>query len=115
MWVDDTGRTWTYTNNRGCVSGSLQPLWRKGTNAIDSGDYTHAGEGKNVGRNNIHFAKVYGVPEAFSLGGRADYIWIEVSTLPSGIVSHKFHVWQNKGSGATKLKCKLSSLLGSLF
>jgi hypothetical protein len=35
--------------------------------------------------------------------------------LPSGYVSHKFHVWQNKGGGATKLKCKLSSILGSLF
>lgn len=65
--------------------------------------------GQNIGRQNIHFAKVYGVPEAFSLGGRADYVWVEEGPSDKeNISSYKFHVWQNQGSGATKLKGKLS-------
>jgi len=113
MWVDDTGKTWTYTNNRGCTKGTLEPLWREGTNAADQNTWTHAGMGKTVGRENIRFAKVYGQPEAFSLDGRADYIWIESVTSPnSALALYNIHVWQNEGSGATKLKGKTSVLSG---
>ncbi|KAL1864953.1 hypothetical protein VTK73DRAFT_5582 [Phialemonium thermophilum] len=105
IWMDDTGRTWTYMNNRGCDKGSLTPLWRAGHNA-DGSNYTHAGMGKTVGREYIHFAKVFGEPEAFSLGGRADYVWAEDVGTFQGFTSklHIPHVWQNRGSGATKLK-----------
>jgi hypothetical protein len=34
LWMDDTGKTWTYMNNQGCTKGSLKPLWRGGENAI---------------------------------------------------------------------------------
>lgn len=78
LWVDDTGITWTYTNNHGCKTDTLEPLWRPGSN-VDGGDYTHAGMGHYVGRDAIYFAKVCRVPEAFSLSGRADYIWISTS------------------------------------
>jgi hypothetical protein len=107
MLVDDTGKTWTYTNNRGCKSGTLEPLWRPGSN-VDGSDYTHGGMGQTVESDSIRFAKVFGEPEAFSLGGRADYIWIE-DTGPSPIVDpglhmYHIHVWQNEGRGATRLK-----------
>jgi len=94
-------------NNRGCTKGTLAPIWRAGKNG-DGGNYTHAGMGKNVGRDSIHFAKVYGEPEAFSLGGRADYIWANDTGIDPFHVFEP-HVWQNKGSGATKLKGKVPS------
>jgi hypothetical protein len=115
MWVDNTGKTWTYTNNRGCTKGTLEPLWRAGTNG--GAAWTHAGMGNTVGRQNIRFAKVYGQPEAFSLGGRADYIWVE-SVPGTSYTTYNFRVWQNEGSGATKLKGRplfLRAQLGRSF
>ncbi|RMZ77642.1 hypothetical protein DV738_g4290, partial [Chaetothyriales sp. CBS 135597] len=109
IWVSNTGRTWTYTNNRGCTKGTLAPLWRQGTNPESNEGYTHGGMGREVGRSAIHFAKVFRVPSAFSLGGRADYVWVE-DVGPSnggndnGLHKFNINVWQNKGSGATKLK-----------
>lgn len=114
MLIDETGKTWTYTNNRGCKSGTLEPLWRAGSNT-DGSDYTHGGMGQTVASDSIRFAKVFGEPEAFSLGGRADYIWIE-DTGPSekvdpGLHVYHIHVWQNEGRGATRLKGDIYFLL----
>lgn len=110
QWVSNTGETWTYTNNRGCTKGTLQPLWRPGSNTVDGAGHTHIGLGKDIGRGTIHFAKVFGEAQSIGLGGRADYIWIEEISetdskgQPTGSVTYNFHVWQNVGGGATKLK-----------
>ncbi|KAH8900842.1 hypothetical protein GQ53DRAFT_863585 [Thozetella sp. PMI_491] len=84
MWVDDTGRV----------------------NAVDGVGYKHYCMSKDVGRQYIQFAKVYGQPEAFALGGRADYVWIEDGgeVIVPGLHKCNFHIWQNEGSGTTKLK-----------
>jgi hypothetical protein len=87
-------------NNRGCTKGTLAPLWRAGINSVDGAGPTHAGMDKSVGRGSIHFVNVYNSPGAFTLGGRADYVWVDY------IAGNRFdvHVWQNKGGGATKPK-----------
>ncbi|KAM0542975.1 hypothetical protein ACHAPJ_012532 [Fusarium lateritium] len=105
MWVDDTGKTWTYLNNRKCSKNTLKPQWRPATGDNLSG-LTHAGMGEEVGRNFIQFARVYGDPQDFGLEGRLDYIWVKKGTrqIPSGQQRWSLEVWKNEGSGATKLK-----------
>jgi hypothetical protein len=66
---------------------------------VDGAGSTHAGMGKQVGRNSIHFVNVYNSPWAFGLRGRSDYIWVEKTND-----GYKFHTWKNTGGGATKLK-----------
>ncbi len=106
--MDNTGQTWTYTNNRGCTKNTLAPLWRAGINAVGGAGSTHAGMGKDVGRNSIHFVNVYNSPGSFSLRGRADYVWVEPVT---GDISrpYKLHIWKNVGAGGAKLRGKLHS------
>ena len=120
--MDDTGRTWTYSNNRGCTKGTLQPLWREGTNANGGGGYTHAGMGHDVGRGSIHFINffsggdyVFGGSQEPWLNARGDYVWIEDAGPRKGTTRHKyqFHLWQNLGSGATKLKRKYPLFLNT--
>ncbi|PKK43057.1 hypothetical protein CI102_13335 [Trichoderma harzianum] len=105
MWMDDTGKTWTYTNNRACSKGTLEPLWRAGSNKELGEGPTHAGMGKNVGRSAIHFANVFNEPESIGLYGRGDYIWMrEFQSVSQGQSYYLVNVWKNTGSGATKLK-----------
>ncbi len=104
LWVDDTGETWTYTNNRGCTKGTLAPLWRAGINSVGGAGSTHTGMGKNVGRGSIHFVNVYNSPAAFTLRGRLDYVWVEPVVNPTGGITYNFHTWKNNGGGGAKLK-----------
>lgn len=113
MWMDNTGKTWTYSNNRGCAKGTLEPLWRAGRNAQSGDGYTHAGMGQDVGRSSIYFANfftddldVFKGSQKPYLNPRADYIWIEDTGQYKDTANHLYHlhVWQNQGSGATKLK-----------
>jgi hypothetical protein len=123
--MDDTGKTWVYSNNRGCAKGTLEPLWRAGANAQGGDGYTHAGMGQNVGRSSIYFANIftgghflYGGSQEPYLNPRADYVWIEDTGPPSDdptIHQYELHVWQNEGSGATKLKCMFFFFLFSFL
>ncbi|RYP93433.1 hypothetical protein DL770_000476 [Monosporascus sp. CRB-9-2] len=82
LWVDETGKTWAYTNNRGCSKGQegvdgLTPLWRAAENMVDGAGPTHAGMGVKGARDDVFFGKVYGEPQAFGLYGNADYVYLE--------------------------------------
>ncbi|KAK4445290.1 hypothetical protein QBC34DRAFT_441859 [Podospora aff. communis PSN243] len=108
LWMDPTGQTWAYTNNRGCTKGregqGLTPMWRAGEGTGGPGP-THHGLGIEGVRDEIHFANAYGSPAHFGGGGRADYIRIERTDGPgSGKYTYRFNVWQNLGSGGAKLK-----------
>ncbi|KAH6856359.1 hypothetical protein B0I37DRAFT_402917 [Chaetomium sp. MPI-CAGE-AT-0009] len=108
LWMDDQGKTWTYTNNRGCDKGregqGLTPLWRAGENSVDGPGPTHQGLGIPNVRDQIHFAKAYGEGVVFGQLPRADYVRIEPVPGSDGQIRYNFHVWQNLGGGATKLK-----------
>lgn len=58
-------------------------------------------------RDRIHFARIYGVPEDFGLLGRQDYVFMEHTEVSDSEHRFDIHVWQNLGSGSTKLKRKL--------
>lgn len=100
LWVDDTGRTWAYTNNRGCTKGSIKPLWHEADNLSNGPGWTHGGMGENVGRNNIYFINVFNSPSAFGGRPRLDYVWYKHLNG----TFYEFHVWRNAGCGGTKLK-----------
>ena len=51
LWVDNTGQTRTWINQRG-VSQSLRPFWL-------SAGVTHVGRGYDIGRDNIQFGRLY--------------------------------------------------------
>ena len=95
--MDNTGKTWTYINNRGCSKGSLTPLWRVGENAVDGPGPTHIGLGIPDVRDQIHFARAYGEGVVFTLRSRADYIRIEPHIFNNGEMEYRFHVWANLG------------------
>lgn len=114
--MDDTGKTWVYSNNRGCAKGTLEPLWRAGPNAQGGDGYTHAGMGQDVGRSSIYFANiftggqyVFGGSQEPYLHPRADYVWIEDKGPYKDTAKnqHQLHFWQNVG---TKSKCELASV-----
>ncbi|KAK1755378.1 hypothetical protein QBC47DRAFT_300196, partial [Echria macrotheca] len=104
LWMDNTGLTHTYTNNRGCTKGNegqgLTPNWRAATS-----NPTHAGLGIANIRDQIHFANVYDSPAAFGLSGRGDYVLFERGSQTAfGDYRYEVKVWQNLGSGGSKLK-----------
>ncbi|KAJ5214936.1 hypothetical protein N7468_010615 [Penicillium chermesinum] len=107
MWIGDTGEVYTQTNTRSCEKGEpgdgLNIAWHQAFKKGSNSGPTHAGMGVNGVRERIHFARVYGVPEAFGLLGRQDYVYLDHSTDGK---RHKFdlRVWQNSGSGSAKLK-----------
>ncbi|KAK2765017.1 hypothetical protein FQN54_008716 [Arachnomyces sp. PD_36] len=96
LWLDDKGKTDTYINNRGCnqPDGSN---WMLGVDWRDAGE-THAGMDEEGARDNIHFAKVYGVD------GRYDYIYVTSSEGDNGDITYDFNVWRNDGSGGTMVR-----------
>lgn len=102
------GETWTYTNNRGCTKGQegqgLTPLWRAGENSVGGPGSTHHGLDIPNVRDQIYFAKAYGEGVVFGQLPRADYVRIEPVPLSGNQIQYNFHVWQNLGGGATKLK-----------
>lgn len=104
LWMDGTGKTHTWVNNRGCETGregqGLTPNWRAA-----SSNPTH--QGLNIAgiRDQIHFANVYDSPAAFSMLARGDYVRIEPKGKdPTGYYQYDFSVWQNQGGGGSKLK-----------
>ncbi|KAK3897538.1 killer toxin subunits alpha beta [Staphylotrichum tortipilum] len=108
LWLNDKGETWTYTNNRGCAKGQegqgLTPLWRAGENSVGGAGSTHHGLDIPDVRDQIYFAKAYGEGVVFGQLPRADYVRIEPVAGSGGQIEYRFHVWQNLGGGATKLK-----------
>lgn len=103
--MDNTGKAWTYLNNRKCTKGTLKPQWRPATGDDFTG-LTHGGMGEEIDRSDIHIIKVFGEPEAFGLDGRRDYVWVKEAGRQSttGYSRFQFLTWKNEGSGATKLK-----------
>lgn len=111
LWLDNDGKTYTWTNARSCASGELgnglNVAWRQGFLGEATDGPTHNGmAGFGTGdrnRDRIHFGRVFGEPMAFSLLGRQDYIYMEHTNTTDG--KHKFdvHVWKNKGMGGSKL------------
>lgn len=99
VWLDDDdGSTSIYTNTRGRYDG-LSPLWKKATRS-------HAGIGQSNAREKIRFPKLF-VPEPGQDGGsHSDYVRIRVEKDGAGseLYSHYFDVWQNEGTGGTRMK-----------
>ncbi|KAK9413786.1 putative SGNH hydrolase-type esterase domain-containing protein [Seiridium unicorne] len=101
-WLDDTGKTSIYTNNRGCTKGQegvdgLTPLWRAAENP------THGGMGVEGARDDVFFGKVFGESQSFGLYGNADYVYLEREETEDGYL-YSFNVWKNVGDGGSKLK-----------
>ncbi|CAG8097452.1 unnamed protein product [Penicillium olsonii] len=110
LWLDDVGKTYTYTNSRSCQKGKegdgLNVAWRQAfQNGATSGP-THngmSGFGDDGLRKRVHFARIFGEPQDFGLLGRQDYVFME-HVKHDG--NHRFNmrVWKNTGSGSTKLR-----------
>ncbi|KAJ5352116.1 hypothetical protein N7452_001090 [Penicillium brevicompactum] len=110
LWLDDVGKTTTYTNSRSCQKGKegdgLNVAWRQGFMKGATSGPTHQGMtgfGDKGLRDRIHFARIYGEPQDFGLLGRQDYVFME-HVKEDG--NHRFNmrVWKNTGSGSTKLR-----------
>jgi hypothetical protein len=84
LLVGDNGNVETWTNQRGRGSG-IVPNW------VSSG-ITHEGRPETGIRQHIKFGKIYG-------SNRLDYIYIKEEDDYYDVL-----VWENKGSGGTKLK-----------
>ncbi|KAK6068339.1 killer toxin subunits alpha beta [Seiridium cupressi] len=102
LWLDDTGKTSIYTNNRGCTKGQegvdgLTPLWRAAENP------THGGMGVEGARDDVFFGKVFRESQSFGLYGNADYVYLEREETEDGYLS-SFNVWKSVGDGGSKLK-----------
>ncbi|CAG7955405.1 unnamed protein product [Penicillium salamii] len=110
LWLDDVGKTYTYTNSRSCQKGKegdgLNVAWRQGfQKGADSGP-THAGMtafGDDGLRKRVHFARIFGEPQDFGLLGRQDYVFME-HVKEDGKHRFNMRVWKNTGSGSTKLR-----------
>ncbi|KAJ5005383.1 hypothetical protein K4K48_007369 [Colletotrichum sp. SAR 10_66] len=112
LWVDNDGVTYTWTSARSSASGKLgdgvNVAWRQGFNGDATSGPTHMGvanfgkKDTNI-RSRIHFGRIFGESQAFSLLGQQDYIYMEHSNTTDG--KHKFdvHVWKNMARGGTKL------------
>ncbi|KAJ4404934.1 hypothetical protein N0V82_010404 [Gnomoniopsis sp. IMI 355080] len=85
LWVDDDGKTWTYTNNRGCAKGDigqgLTPTWRAGENREYGPGPTMIGIGYPGVRDMITFGRVLGNIQAFGFRPSRDYIYIDRTEL----------------------------------
>ncbi|KAH8657733.1 hypothetical protein BX600DRAFT_400504 [Xylariales sp. PMI_506] len=120
MWVNDDGETYTWTNSRSCGAGTdgngVSVAWRQGFHVGASSGATHLAEfDGDVDRDRIHFARIYGEPEDFTLLGRQDYVYMEhVADGDQHIFNMR--VWKNQGSGSTQLKAdgnKYGNMQGS--
>jgi hypothetical protein len=112
LWLNDYGRTTTYTNTRSCAQGKegdgLNVAWRQG-NLVGGGEYTHLGmrdywdfDNDRYMQPRIHFARIYGTKPAFGNLGMQDYVFME--HIKDGDKHHfQIRVWRNKGSGGTKV------------
>ncbi|PVH96898.1 carbohydrate esterase family 3 protein, partial [Periconia macrospinosa] len=89
LWVDNTGKVTTYINQRG-YDKSLVPLW------LEAG-VTHQGMGSTVGREKIHFGRLYG-------SGRRDYAHRVAADLGSDVWQYGMEVYKNTGVGGKHQK-----------
>ncbi|SPO03558.1 uncharacterized protein DNG_06241 [Cephalotrichum gorgonifer] len=90
LWVDNTGRITTWINQRGSDK-SLVPSWREA-------GVTHGGMSREVGRDNILFARLYD-------SGRPDYILQTPYPFWSDdLIVYQLEAWQNLGSGGKHQK-----------
>ncbi|XXH02567.1 hypothetical protein Hte_008944 [Hypoxylon texense] len=120
MWMSNTGTTYTYTNSRSCATGvegnGLNVAWRQGFYTGASSGPTHSADfDGDVNINRIHFARIYGEAEGFSLLGRQDYVYMEHSKDGDKHI-FKMKVWKNTGSGSAKVKAdgnKYGNMMGT--
>ncbi|KAK5653242.1 hypothetical protein OQA88_9141 [Cercophora sp. LCS_1] len=104
VWMDGTGKAWTWINNRGCEKSAGKantPLWREA-----SVNPTHFGMSTPNVRDWIHFANVYDSQAHFGGAPRADYVRIAKTDEWGGpdFAKFEFSVYQNTGSGGAKLE-----------
>ncbi|KAK5655613.1 hypothetical protein OQA88_5544 [Cercophora sp. LCS_1] len=103
LWMDNTGRTHTYTNSRSCVKGvegqGLVPNWRAA-----SSNPTHPGRGDPTARGRISFARIFDSSASFGLRGRGDYVEVVPWGARDGGYLYSFDVIRNTGAGGAKLK-----------
>ncbi|ETS78505.1 hypothetical protein PFICI_10567 [Pestalotiopsis fici W106-1] len=114
LWVSDVGQTTTWTNARSCAAGvlgdGLNVAWRQGFLKGQTSGPTHMGMADFVTdtetylRDRIHFARIFGEPQAFGLLGKQDYVFMEHVAETSGSHTFKMRVWKNIGYGSTKLE-----------
>lgn len=62
-------------------------------------------------RDRIHFARIFGEPQAFGLLGRQDYVFMEHVAEANGLHTFRMRVWKNIGAGSTKLEGMRTSLI----
>ncbi|KAK4442239.1 hypothetical protein QBC34DRAFT_455938 [Podospora aff. communis PSN243] len=101
LYMDDTGKAWTYTNRRGCAKGQIgqgmTPTWRPAVNKP-----THGGMNVAGARANIHLINVYDSPAHFGGLARKDYVWAKADRVNrDGTTTYQF---RNTGSGGAKLR-----------
>ncbi|KAI1261901.1 carbohydrate esterase family 3 protein [Xylariaceae sp. FL1019] len=84
MYINDFGNVHTWVNNRGTGSG-IVPKWR-------SAGLTHVGQTDTGIQGNVKFGRIYG-------SGRLDYVYLKEEEDRFDAL-----VWENRGSGGTKLK-----------
>lgn len=89
LWVDNTGKVTTYINQRG-YDKSLVPLW------LEAG-VTHQGMGTTVGREKIHFGRIYGY-------SRRDYARRTATDLGDDVWQYGMEVYKNTGVGGKHQK-----------
>ncbi|KAJ3542506.1 hypothetical protein NM208_g4051 [Fusarium decemcellulare] len=91
MWMDQGGKTYTWTNARSC---------RKG---YEGDGPTHKGMGGDNLRTRIHFARIYGQSGIYGNLPLQDYVYLEHISLDNGKHRFNMRVWKNTGGGGTKL------------
>ncbi|KAI4602200.1 hypothetical protein KJ359_009438 [Pestalotiopsis sp. 9143b] len=122
LWVSDVGATTTWTNSRSCAAGAagngLNVAWRQGFLKGASSGPTHGGMAGFVTptetylRDRIHFARIFGEPQAFGLLGRQDYVFMEHVAETNGLHTFRMRVWKNIGAGSTKLEVRVYPNIG---
>ncbi|KAI8276740.1 hypothetical protein K4K59_009683 [Colletotrichum sp. SAR11_240] len=107
MWVDDEGRTYTWTNPRSCRKGyvgdGLNFAWRQAFYKGASSGPTHLGMGGTNLRTRIHFARIYGQSSVFGNLSLRDYVYLEHIKLAEDKHRFEMRVWKNIGGGGSKI------------
>ncbi|KAM0544199.1 hypothetical protein ACHAPJ_011950 [Fusarium lateritium] len=107
MWMDQSGKTWTWTNSRSCKKGrvgnGLNVAWRQAFYKGQTSGPTHNGMGGENLRTRIHFARIYGQTSVFGNLPLQDYVYLQHVSLSNGKHRFMMRVWKNTGGGGTKL------------
>ncbi|KAF4905173.1 hypothetical protein CGCVW01_v012945 [Colletotrichum viniferum] len=107
IWVDDGGRTYTWTNSRSCRKGyvgdGLNFAWRQAFYKGASSGPTHMGMGGTNLRTRIHFARIYGQSSVFGNLPLQDYVYLEHIKLAEDKHRFRMRVWKNIGEGSSKI------------